>query len=103
MDQQATGRERTGPGVNVDAGHLSGSPGVTSFLKVTDTPKPSNHYQFMESENYRSVVVKLHLDTLVAIDSLREQWGINSRADIVERILHEVLTPDLAQEKSSDS
>jgi hypothetical protein len=48
-------------------------------------------------------VVKLHLDTLVAIDSLREQWGINSRADIVERILHEVLTPDLAQEKSSDS
>ena len=76
---------------------------MTSFLKVTDTPKPSNHYQFMESENYRSVVVKLHLDTLVAIDSLREQWGINSRADIVERILHEVLTPDLAQEKSSDS
>ena len=51
----------------------------------------------MESENYRSVVVKLHLDTLVAIDSLREQWGINSRADIVERILREVLTPDLTE------
>ena len=51
----------------------------------------------MESENYRSVVVKLHLDTLVAIDSLREQLGINSRADIVERILREVLTPDLTE------
>ena len=35
VDQQATGRERTGPGVNVNAGRLSGSPGVTSFLKVT--------------------------------------------------------------------
>jgi metal-responsive CopG/Arc/MetJ family transcriptional regulator len=56
----------------------------------------------MESENYRSVVVKLHLDTLVAIDSLREQWGINSRADIIERILHEVLTPDLTESQSSN-
>jgi hypothetical protein len=35
VDQQATGRERTGPGVNVYPGRLSGSPGVTSFLKVT--------------------------------------------------------------------
>ena len=26
VDQQATGRERTGPGVNVDAGRQSGSP-----------------------------------------------------------------------------
>jgi hypothetical protein len=35
VDKQATERERTGPGVNVDAGRLNGSPGVTSFLKVT--------------------------------------------------------------------
>jgi hypothetical protein len=39
VDQQATGRERTGPGINVDAGRLSGSPGVTSFLKVAAARK----------------------------------------------------------------
>ena len=33
--QQAPGKVRTGPGVNIDAGRQSGSPGVTSFLKVT--------------------------------------------------------------------
>ena len=35
MDQQATGRERTGPGVTIDSGRLNGSQGVTTFLKVT--------------------------------------------------------------------
>jgi hypothetical protein len=41
VDQQATGRERTGPGVNVDAGRLSGSPGVTTFLKPGGSSKPA--------------------------------------------------------------
>jgi hypothetical protein len=36
VDQQATGRERTGPGVTIDSGRLNGSQGVTTFLKVTD-------------------------------------------------------------------
>jgi hypothetical protein len=35
VDQQATGRERTGPGVTIDSGRLNGSQGVTTFLKVT--------------------------------------------------------------------
>ena len=35
VDQQATGRARTALGVTIDSRRLSGSPGVTSFLKVT--------------------------------------------------------------------
>ena len=36
VDKQATGRARTGPRVTIDSGRLSGSQGVTTFLKVTD-------------------------------------------------------------------
>ena len=35
VDKQATGRARTGPGVTLGSGRLSGSQGVTTFLKVT--------------------------------------------------------------------
>ena len=57
----------------------------------------------MQSEYSESVIVELDRELLNAIDRIREEWGIRSRADIVERILHEVLTPDLVQDKSSDS
>jgi metal-responsive CopG/Arc/MetJ family transcriptional regulator len=57
----------------------------------------------MHSEDSGSIIVKLDRELLNAIDRIREEWGIRSRADIVERILHEVLTPDLVQDKSSDS
>ena len=57
----------------------------------------------MHSEDSGSIIVKLDRELLNAIDRIREEWGIRSRADIVERILREVLTPDLVQEKSSDS
>ena len=56
----------------------------------------------MESQNYRSVAVRLSIQTIDAIDSLRKEWGIYSRSDIIERILNEVLTPDLVQDQSSD-
>jgi metal-responsive CopG/Arc/MetJ family transcriptional regulator len=57
----------------------------------------------MHSKDSGSIIVKLDRELLNAIDRIREEWGIRSRADIVERILREVLTPDLVQEKSSDS
>jgi hypothetical protein len=38
VDKQATGRARTGPGVTIDSGRLSGSQGVTTLLKVTALP-----------------------------------------------------------------
>jgi metal-responsive CopG/Arc/MetJ family transcriptional regulator len=56
----------------------------------------------MASELVETVVVKLDLQLLQAIDSIREEWGIRSRADIVEQILREVLTPDLSQINSSN-
>jgi metal-responsive CopG/Arc/MetJ family transcriptional regulator len=57
----------------------------------------------MESQNYRSVSVRLSIHTIDAIDALCKEWGILSRSDIIERILNEVLTPDSAQDESSDS
>ena len=56
----------------------------------------------MASELVETVVVKLDLQLLQAIDSIREEWGIRSRADIVEQILREVLTPDVSQINSSN-
>jgi metal-responsive CopG/Arc/MetJ family transcriptional regulator len=56
----------------------------------------------MASELVETVVVKLDLQLLQAIDSIREEWGIRSRADIIERILREVLTPDVSQINSSN-
>jgi hypothetical protein len=35
VDQQANRRARSAPGATLNPGRLNGSPGVTSFLKVT--------------------------------------------------------------------
>lgn len=55
----------------------------------------------MDLKDSESVIVELDCELLKAIDSIREEWGIRSRADIIERILREVLTPDLIQDQSS--
>lgn len=56
----------------------------------------------MESQSYRSVALRLSIHTIDAIDALCKEWGILSRSDIIERILNEVLTPDLVQDQPSD-
>ena len=55
----------------------------------------------MDIKDSESVIVELDCELLKAIDGIREEWGIRSRADIIERILREVFTPDLTQEQSS--
>ena len=55
----------------------------------------------MDLKDSESVIVELDCELLKAIDSIREEWGIRSRADIIERILREVFTPDLTQDQSS--
>ena len=35
VDRQANRRARSGPGTTINQGRMNGSPGVTSFLKVT--------------------------------------------------------------------
>jgi metal-responsive CopG/Arc/MetJ family transcriptional regulator len=55
----------------------------------------------MDPKDSESVIVELDCELLKAIDSIREEWGIRSRADIIERILREVLTPDLTQNQPS--
>ena len=55
----------------------------------------------MDTKDSESVIVVLDCELLKAIDSIREEWGIRSRADIIERILREVLTPDLTQNQPS--
>ena len=57
----------------------------------------------MDHKDSESVIVELNCELLKAIDSIREEWGIRSRADIIERILHEVLTPDLNESQSPKS
>ena len=47
----------------------------------------------MESERYESVSVKLNAPLLEAIDKISEEWGIHSRADIIELLLAELLIP----------
>ena len=56
----------------------------------------------MNYQDRESVSVSLDRSLLEAIDKIREEWGIRSRADIIERILHEVLTPDLTESQSSN-
>ena len=56
----------------------------------------------MDPKDSESVIVELDCELLKAIDSIREEWGIRSRADIIERILREVLTPDLAESQLSN-
>ncbi|MCP9903800.1 hypothetical protein KBY85_06560 [Cyanobium sp. BA5m-10] len=47
----------------------------------------------MESENTEIVTLKLNTPLLETIDKIREEWGILSRADFIERILQEVFIP----------
>ena len=56
----------------------------------------------MHSKDSGSIIVELDRELLNAIDRIREEWGIRSRADIVERILREVLTQDLTESQSSN-
>lgn len=55
----------------------------------------------MHSEDSESVSVVLDRYLLEAIDDVSKEWGIHSRADIIERILREVLTPDLDSVQTS--
>jgi metal-responsive CopG/Arc/MetJ family transcriptional regulator len=55
----------------------------------------------MNYQDRESVSVSLDRSLLEAIDKIREEWGIHSREDIIERILREVLTPDLTESQSS--
>lgn len=57
----------------------------------------------MNYQDRERVSVSLDRSLLEAIDKIREEWGIRSRADIIERILREVLTPDLTEVQSSNS
>lgn len=51
----------------------------------------------MESKRSESVLVNLNAPLLEAIDKICEEWGIRSRADVIERILEEVLAPDSSE------
>ena len=48
----------------------------------------------MELEHSESITVNLGPHILDAIDKIREEWGIRSRADVIQRLLEEVLAPD---------
>jgi metal-responsive CopG/Arc/MetJ family transcriptional regulator len=54
----------------------------------------------MNYQDRERISVSLDRSLLEAIDKIREEWGIRSRADIIERILREVLTPDLTESQS---
>jgi len=51
----------------------------------------------MASENSKSVVVKLDAHLTDALDKICEEWGIRSRADLIEKILKEVLASDASK------
>lgn len=56
----------------------------------------------MASENSESVIVKLDAHLMDALDKICEEWGIRSRADLIERILKEVLAPNFSECQSTD-
>jgi metal-responsive CopG/Arc/MetJ family transcriptional regulator len=47
----------------------------------------------MASENSESVIVKLGAHLMDSLDKVCDEWGIKSRADVIERIREEVLAP----------
>ena len=51
----------------------------------------------MERENSESVTVRLSAQILEALDKICEEWGIRSRADVIERLIEEVLAPDSSE------
>ena len=56
----------------------------------------------MQSDYLKSVTVNLAVPLMEVIDKIHEEWDVRSRADIAERILHEVLTPDFTHSHSSN-
>lgn len=56
----------------------------------------------MASENSKSVVVKLDAHLMDALDKICEEWGILSPADVIERILKEVLAPDSSERQPTE-
>lgn len=56
----------------------------------------------MASENSKSVVVKLDAHLMDALDKICEEWGIKSRADVIERLLEELLAPDSSECQPAD-
>lgn len=48
----------------------------------------------MKIESIQSITINLNEQVLEAIDKLREEWGINSRANIIELLLAELLIPE---------
>jgi metal-responsive CopG/Arc/MetJ family transcriptional regulator len=48
----------------------------------------------MKIEGIQSITIKLNAQMLEAIDKLREEWGIDSRVDIIELLLAELLIPE---------
>ena len=56
----------------------------------------------MEPENSESVVVKLDAHLMDALDRICEEWGIRSRADLIARLLEEVLAPDSSECQPTD-
>lgn len=59
-------------------------------------------YLQMESENTEIVTLKLNTPLLETIDKIREEWGILSRANFIERILSEVFIPDESMIPTTD-
>ena len=57
----------------------------------------------MNYQDRERVSVSLDRSLLEAIDKIREEWGIRSRADIIELLLREVLTPDSTESQSSNT
>jgi len=48
----------------------------------------------MKIEGIQSITIKLNSPLLEAIDKISEEWGIHSRADIIELLLAELLIPE---------
>ena len=51
----------------------------------------------MAVDNSESVIAKLDAPLMDALDKVCDEWGIKSRADVIERILEEVLAPDASK------
>ena len=56
----------------------------------------------MASENSESVIVKLDAHLMGALDKICKDWGIRSRADVIERLLEELLAPDSSECQPAD-
>ena len=57
---------------------------------------------YMASENSESVIVKLDANLMGALDKICKDWGIRSCADVIERLLEELLAPDSSECQPAD-